>query len=281
VLNARYPAPCGARGITGYRIVDCIFGALAQAVPDQIAADGAGGSTLPSFGGWDGQKRFVFSECIMGTWGATSKHDGQEGVPHMASNQANVPVEMIESDYPIRIERYGFAPDTGGAGKYRGGLGVVREYRILADDIYFGVRSDKSFHPPHGLFGGQTGAPAVNLIRSDAGDRVLPPMPMKPITLSTGDVYRHVMAGGGGFGDPFEREPERVRTDVLDGKVTIDHARDAYGVVVGNDPLHTVDASATNSLRATRRRTSAAAGALDAERATAGTGATDAAARRR
>jgi N-methylhydantoinase B len=275
VLNARYPAPCGARGITGYRIVDCIFGALAQAVPDQIAADGAGGSTLPSFGGWDGQKRFVFSECIMGTWGATSKHDGQEGVPHMASNQANVPVEMIESDYPIRIERYGFAPDTGGAGKYRGGLGVVREYRILADDIYFGVRSDKSLHPPHGLFGGRTGAPAVNLIHSDAGDRVLPPMPMKPITLSTGDVYRHVMAGGGGFGDPFDREPERVRTDVLEGKVTIDHARDAYGVVLGNDLLHTVDASATNSMRAARRRTSAAAAALDVGGTTAAAGATD------
>ena len=252
VLNARYPAPCGARGITGYRIVDCIFGALAQAVPDQIAADGAGGSTLPSFGGWDGRKRFVFSECIMGTWGATSKHDGQEGVPHMASNQANVPVEMIEADYPIRIERYGFAPDTGGPGKYRGGLGVLREYRILADDIYFGVRSDKCFHPPHGLFGGQTGAPAVNLIHSGAGDRVLPPMPMKPITLSTGDVYRHVMAGGGGFGDPLERDPEKVRADVLDGKVTIDHARDAYGVVLGAAPQWNVDTNATHSLRAAR-----------------------------
>ena len=254
VLNARYPAPCGARGITGYRIVDCIFGALAQAVPDQIAADGAGGSTLPSFGGWDGKKRFVFSECIMGTWGATSRHDGQEGVPHMASNQANVPVEMIESDYPIRIERYGFAPDTGGAGQYRGGLGVVREYRVLADDIYFGVRSDKSIHPPHGLFGGEAGAPTVNLIRSESGERVLPPMPMKPITLRTGDLYRHVMAGGGGFGDPLEREPERVRADVLDGKVTIEHARAAYGVVLCHDMGREVDVSATQTLRAQKRR---------------------------
>jgi N-methylhydantoinase B len=251
VLNARYPAPCGARGITGYRIVDCIFGALAQAVPDQVAADGAGGSTLPSFGGWDGKKRFVFSECIMGTWGATSRHDGQEGVPHMASNQANVPVEMIESDYPIRIERYGFVPDTGGAGRYRGGLGVMREYRILADDIYFGVRSDKSVHPPHGLFGGEPGARAVNLIRSESGERVLPPMPMQPITLRTGDVYRHVMAGGGGFGDPLERDPESVRVDVLDGKVTIEHARAAYGVVI--DTRQLVDVNATRTLRAQRR----------------------------
>ena len=251
VLNARYPAPCGARGITGYRIVDCIFGALAQAVPDQVAADGAGGSTLPSFGGWDGDKRFVFSECIMGTWGATSRHDGQEGVPHMASNQANVPVEMIESDYPIRIERYGFAPDTGGPGRYRGGLGILREYRVLADDVYFGVRSDKSFHPPHGLFGGQAGAPAVNLIHSATGERTLPPMPMQPITLQVGDVYRHVMAGGGGFGDPLERDPESVRADVLDGKVTVEHAREAYGVVIG-DRVE-VDAQATHSLRASRR----------------------------
>ena len=255
VLNARYPAPCGARGITGYRIVDCIFGALAQAVPDQVAADGAGGSTLPSFGGWDGTKRFVFSECIMGTWGATSRHDGQEGVPHMASNQANVPVEMIESDYPIRIERYGFVPDTGGAGKYRGGLSLVREYRMLADDIYFGVRSDKSTHPPHGLFGGQTGSPAENRVRTQEGESVLPSMPMKPINLRNGDVYRHIMAGGGGFGHPFERDPERVRQDVIDGKVTRKHAREAYGVVLsGGQESPVVDLEATGLLRAGPRR---------------------------
>lgn len=253
LVNARYPAPCGARGITGYRMVDCIFGALAQAVPDKVAADGAGGSTLPSFGGWDGKKRFVFSECIMGTWGATAAHDGQEGVPHMASNQANVPVEMIESDYPLRIEHYGFAPNTGGAGRYRGGLGLVREYRILADDIYFGVRSDKCVYPPHGLAGGQPGAPASNRVRSGQHDVVLPAMPVRPITLRTGDVYRHIMAGGGGFGDAFERDPEKVRADVLDDKVTLDHARDAYGVVLGNDKEHQVDTAATRSLRAARR----------------------------
>ena len=250
VLNARYPAPCGARGITGYRIVDCMFGALAQAMPDQVAADGAGGSTLPSFGGWDGAKRFVFSECIMGTWGATSQHDGQEGVPHMASNQANVPVEMIESDYPIRIERYGFVPDTGGAGKYRGGLSLVREYRMLADDIYFGVRSDKSLHPPHGLFGGGTGSPAENLIRTGKEERVLPPMPMTPINLRKGDVYRHIMAGGGGFGNPFERDPERVRKDVIDGKVTRKHAREAYGVALSDAAAAVVDLEETELLRA-------------------------------
>jgi len=254
VVNARYPAPCGARGITGYRMVDCIFGALAQAVPDKVAADGAGGSTLPSFGGWHGGKRFVFSECIMGTWGATSQHDGQEGVPHMASNQANVPVEMIESDYPIRIERYGFVPDTGGAGKYRGGLALAREYRILTDDVYFGVRSDKAVHAPHGLAGGHAGATAINLIRSRAGEAALPPMPTQPLALHSGEVYRHVMAGGGGFGDPFERDPEKVRADALDDKVTVAHARDKYGVVLMSNAEMRVDVSATRTLRASARR---------------------------
>jgi N-methylhydantoinase B len=267
VLNARYPAPCGARGITGYRIVDCVFGALAQALPDLVAADGAGGSTLPSFGGWHQGRRFVFSECIMGTWGATSQHDGQEGVPHMASNQANVPVEMIEADYPILIERYGFAADTGGPGRFRGGLGVLRDYRMLADDVFFGVRSDKSVHAPHGLQGGHTGAPAQNRISGAGGaQRCLPPMPVETITLNRGDVYRHVMAGGGGFGDPLLREPARVRADVLDGKVTAPHARAAYGVVIGPAPEFTINEAATLALRAARTRPEAAGSATGAGR---------------
>jgi N-methylhydantoinase B len=189
----------------------------------------------------------------MGTWGATSQHDGQEGVPHMASNQANVPVEMIEADYPIRIERYGFAADTGGAGKYRGGLGLARDYRVLADDVYFGVRSDKAVHPPHGLAGGRAGAVAVNCIRSNTKEIALPPMPMMSITLRTGDVYRHVMAGGGGFGDPLERDPEKVRADVLDDKVTRAHAREMYGVVLTDDAEARVDVPATHALRASHR----------------------------
>jgi N-methylhydantoinase B len=253
LVNAVYPAPCGARGITGYRIVDCVFGALAQAVPDKVAADGTGGSTLPSFGGWDQGRNFVFSECIMGTWGATSEHDGQEGVPHMASNQANVPVEMIEADYPIRIEKYGFIADTGGAGKFRGGVGLVREYRVLTDDVYFGVRSDKNIYPPHGLFGGEPGSPSRNLINPGNDARQLPSLPVLPVTLRRDDVFRHEMAGGGGYGDPLDRDPALVREDVLDEKITVPHARAAYGVVFESGEAATVDMGATATLRGERR----------------------------
>jgi N-methylhydantoinase B len=253
LVNAVYPAPCGARGITGYRIVDCVFGALAKAVPDKVAADGTGGSTLPSFGGWDKGRNFVFSECIMGTWGATSDHDGQEGVPHMASNQANVPIEMIEADYPIRIEKYGFIADTGGAGKFRGGVGLVREYRVLTDDVYFGVRSDKNIYPPHGLFGGEAGSPSRNLINPGNAERQLPSLPVLPITLQRDDVFRHEMAGGGGYGDPLDRDPALVREDVLDEKITVSHAQAAYAVVFAEGDGALVNADATATLRGQRR----------------------------
>lgn len=248
LVNAVSPAPCGARGITGYRIVDCMFGALAAVVPDRITADGTGGSTLPSFGGMHGGKPFVFSECVMGTWGASRDHDGQDGVPHMASNQSNVPIEMIEADYPLRIESYGLVADSGGPGRQRGGLAVGRSYRILSDNCFVGVRSDKRRFPPHGLFGGSEGAPSQNHL--DAGDASseLPVLPTRPIWAHSGNVFRHVMAGGGGYGDPLTRDPASVREDVLDGRVSVAAARAAYGVVLLGSDL-TVDDAATAALR--------------------------------
>ena len=265
VVNCVHPASCGARGITGYRITDCMFGALAQALPDRVAADGAGGSTLPSFGGYRGGEAFVFSECVMGTWGATSSHDGQEGVPHMASNQSNVPIEMIEASYPIRIERYGFIRDTGGAGKYRGGLSVLREYRVLQDDTYFGVRSDKRRFRPYGLFGGKPGAASQNVLVSRDGERSIPTLALNAITMNERDVFRHQMSGGGGYGDPLERDPELVLEDVLDEKVSLDEARSAYGVVIDTSGLLHVDDTATQALRAELRNASSSARRLQVE----------------
>ncbi|HSI40109.1 MAG TPA: hydantoinase B/oxoprolinase family protein [Xanthobacteraceae bacterium] len=253
LVNCVSPAPCGARGITGYRIVDCMFGALAPALPDRLTADGAGGSTLPTFAGLHEGRPFVFSECIMGTWGASRDGDGQDGVPHMASNQSNVPIEMIEADYPLRIESYGLVADTGGAGRRRGGLALKRDYRILTDDCFLGVRSDKRFHPPHGLFGGAEGAPSTNRVEDGNEHTVLPPLPTMPINLRHGAVFRHMMAGGGGYGDAYEREPERVFEDVLDGRVSVQAARDAYGVVLTPD-LRAIDREATAHLRAMKER---------------------------
>lgn len=214
-VNCTQSAPCGACGITGY----CVFGALAPALPDRVTADGAGGLTLPTFAGRHEGRPFVFSECIMGTWGTSQEADGQDGVPHMGSSQSNVPVEMVEADYPLRIEYYGSVTDTGGLGRRRGGLALRRDYRVLTDDCFLGVRSGKRAFAPHGLFGGGEGTPLMNVVEDGNGRTVLP---TAPLTLRKGTPFSHVMAGGGGFGNPLERESEREseRDDVRDGRLS-------------------------------------------------------------
>jgi N-methylhydantoinase B len=232
VCNPTSPAACGARGISGFRMIDCLFGALAKAMPGRIPADNSGGSTLPSFGGYDGERAFVFVETLMGNSGGKDGHDGQEGVPHMGANQSNVPIEFIEKDNPLRIEQYGFVPDTGGPGQFRGGLSIVREYRALADDIQLTVRSDKRDHPPHGLMGGRPGAPSLNVLNPETENRILPVLLTQPEILNRGDVFRHIMAGAGGYGDPFERDPNMVLEDVLNEKVSREGALKDYGVAI-------------------------------------------------
>ena len=246
VVNSVHPAPTGARGISGYRMIDCMFGALAQAVPDRVAADGTGGSTLPSFGGYVDGRAFVFSETFMGTWGATAAHDGQEGVPHMGANQANVPIEMIEQSYPLRILRYGLVPGTGGPGRHRGGHALMRDYAFLAETGTFSVRSDKRAFPPHGLQGGMPGQGSMNVLETAAGTRVLPALLTVPVTLARGDVFRHVMASGGGYGDPMERDPALVLHDVREETLSVEAAARDYGVVISGG---VVDAGGTAGLR--------------------------------
>ena len=250
LLNPKFPAPCGARGITGYRMIDCLFGALSSAVPDNVTADTTGGSTLPTISGYINGKAYVFCETFMGTWGGTSKHDGQEGVPHMGANQSNVSVEMIEQDYPIRINQYGLVSDTGGAGQYRGGLALMREYESLHDGALLNVRSDKRDFPPHGLFNGKNGKPSKNILNPDSKHKILPVLMTEVETLNRGDVFRHIMAGGGGYGDPLKRTPELVLKDVIEEKVTIAGAREDYGVVIIKKAEEfIIDSIATKKLR--------------------------------
>jgi N-methylhydantoinase B len=253
VVNPRFPAPCGARGITGFRIMETVLGALAQAVPARVPADGEGGNTIVSIGGYDAAGTpFVYVDLIAGARGGSPRGDGCEGVPHPASNIANTPVEIAETELPIRIERYGLVPDSGGAGKYRGALGQVREVRCLAEEAVLQIRSDKRRFPPYGLHGGQSGAPSWNVLDAGGRQHVLPTLTMT--SMHKDDVLVHLMAGGGGWGSPLDRDAELVRADVVSEKVTIAHARGAYGVVVDPATLQ-VDRAATEELRAKMRGT--------------------------
>lgn len=252
VVNPRSPGPCGARGITGYRMIDCLMGALSQALPDRVTADGSGGSTLPTIYGEAGGKPYIFCETAMGVWGAAPDHDGQDGVPHIGANQSNIPIEMIEAAYPIRIEHYGLVRDSGGAGKYRGGLSIRRDYRTLSDEAWLNIRSDKRDFPPHGLFGGEPGASSMNRVRrSDGSEEILPVLLREPVRIRRNDVFCHTMASGGGYGDPMQREADAVLTDVVLDKISLEAARSKYGVVIREtDEGFEVDRRATQELRA-------------------------------
>lgn len=253
IVNPRPPAACGARGITGFRMMDCLMGALAQALPDRVPADGSGGSTLPTIGGRHDGKPFIFVETIMGAWGGSPSQDGQDGVAHLGANQSNVPVETIEAEYPLRVERYGFVPDSGGAGRHRGGLAIERTFRLLADEATLTVRSDKRRFPPYGLAGGRPGSGSLSVVNpGTARERVLPVLVTEPVALERGDVFRHVLAAGGGWGDPRDRDPERVLEDLRLGRVTLEGARRDYGVaIVARDGGYAIDAAATAALRGT------------------------------
>ena len=145
-------------------------------------------------------------------------------------------------------------PDSGGPGRYRGGLSLVRSYRVLAEEADLNVRSDKRKHPPHGLYGGCVGAPSMNTIHRSGDVEVLPVLLTRTVPMRKGDLFHHVMAGGGGYGDPLERDHALVLEDVLEEKVTRAHAADAYGVVVADGPEPSVDAAATTELRAQMHR---------------------------
>jgi N-methylhydantoinase B len=249
VADVVMPGASSMRGVTGFRILDAVSGALAQLLPDRVTAAGEGGNTLAIFGAerpegvrvdsdtvsestlTPARERFIFYELVVGTWGGTPEADGNDGLTNPASLAANIPVEVAESEYPIVVERYGLVPDSGGAGLHRGGLAIERVWRCLTPRTSLIVRSDRAKHPPYGLAGGRPGALSTNVLRHpDGTEETLPPM--FSIEIGEGDVYEHRTAGGGGWGDPLERDPAAVANDVLNEKVSREAARELYGVEI-------------------------------------------------
>jgi len=247
VLNPRVPAACAARGVTGFRVIDTMFGALAQVVPDRVRAAGEGGTTSYSLASHDADGQFnLFREAVMGAWGAGRDWDGVDGVANAAANISNAPAELVEHQAPVVIERYALARDSGGAGRKRGGMAVERQFRILSDRASLQLRSDRREHPPYGIDGGASGAPSKTWISDGDNWQLMPTKFVKP--LRAGQRVRHVTAGGGGFGNPAERDAERVLRDVRDGKVSVEAARQTYCVEILTCPWR-IDEAATQALR--------------------------------
>jgi N-methylhydantoinase B len=247
VLNPLPPAPVAARALTGYRVMDTMFGALAQIVPAVIPAAGEGGNTVVCLGGRHSDNRaFIIVDMISGCWGGRPDQDGIDAITNPSQNLSNTPVEVLERQHPVRIEEYALVPDSGGAGRFRGGLGLARAYRLLAEEAVLQLRADRLRFPPYGLAGGLPGAPAGNWLDGK-------PVPGKVTTvMRRGQLLRHHQAGGGGHGDPLTRAPEAVARDVWNGKVSAEAARRLHAVVV-DATSGTLDAEATMRLRRERR----------------------------
>ncbi len=250
VVNGVMPAASSMRGVTGFRIIDVVLGALAGVLPERVPAAGEGGNSLVIIGGRrPDRSSYVYYELIAGTWGGRPRCDGNDGLCTPANIASNIPIEQAECEYPVRIERYGLVRDSGGAGRYRGGMAIERSWRLLDGEANLSIRSDRRVHQPYGLHGGGPGAPSNVVLTRDGSSEVLPTM--ISTTMRAGDLLYHRQAGGGGWGDPFERPPEEVLADVRNDKVSPEAARELYGVVLDERTL-AVDYEATAALRRAR-----------------------------
>jgi N-methylhydantoinase B len=256
IVNADPPAPCGGMVEVKYAVETAVQGALAQALEGRVAGDLKGGGNHCYVGGPDPRtgETFIFYEYPAGGTGGFEGGDGSNTVRAWTESDMTTlqPIEAIEQLYPVRVEATALREDSGGPGRWRGGLGLTRAVRILAPRTRLSVLAERAVLPPFGVCGGGAGATNRFWIRRD-GRAVQPsPLPGKvsAFPVEEGDVLLMESSGGGGFGEALDREPALVVADVAEGYVTPVAAETIYGVVLSDGAL---DAAATTARRARLR----------------------------
>lgn len=232
IVNPQAPAPLSGRFHTLERIANTILMAFNQARGENAVGSTHGHLSSFSVSGRHADAPYVCFEILGGGWGATRDHDGLDATFGLMANCYDTPIEALELEYPLRVERYELIADSGGAGTYRGGLGLVREVRYLSGEGSFTNRSDGQKFPPLGVLGGAAGGTSrQRLVRADGRVEKLPSKATN-LTIAAGDLVCMETAGGGGYGPPSARDPDAVLADVLDGKVSIAAARATYGATI-------------------------------------------------
>jgi N-methylhydantoinase B len=232
LLGAEEPYPCQWYFTPLGLLIDLVVRALADVLPDQAAAASYGDSMVIGIAGVDHRngRPWFDLEPTVGGWGAWRGSDGEDGlINNVNGSLKDLPIEVLETKYPMRMTHYGFRPDSGGPGRWRGGNGIVREYTIDCEAAQLFLWFERSVTPAWGLFGGRGATPPIVVLNPGRADerRMLK---ASRVALSRGDVVRTMSGGGGGFGDPDERDPADVRRDVRDGHVSPEVARDVYAV---------------------------------------------------
>ena len=251
IANMELPGACAARGLTGFRMLDCAFGALAKMAPDKVCAASDGGNVGVSVGGYRADRSpFIYVDFTCGTWGGRPFSDGLEGNSNLLANMAAQSAEVTELENPVEILANELVTDACGAGRFRGGAPFYRDYRMREAEAIVQVRSDRQTHRPYGLYGGKPGASGAIVLNPGEEAKTLPSK--VTMTCHRGDVVRWVLPGGGGWGDPLDRDPRLVLRDVRNELVSPTAAEQDYGVVLDTDRW-AVDEAATVKLRAQRQ----------------------------
>jgi N-methylhydantoinase B len=233
ILNPVFPAPVAAGNVeTSQRNVDALLRAFARMIPERICAAGQGTMNNVTVGGEEPTSgRWSFYETIGGGMGGAPGVDGADGVQVHMTNTMNTPIETIETSYPIRLMKYEFRTDSGGPGKWRGGAGIERTWELLADEASVSILAERNRIPPWGLDGGKPGRLGEYLLRSANGiEKRL--NSKTSFQMKKGEQLIIRTPGGGGHGDPFERDPQLVLRDVLDGLVSVEGAEQEYAVKI-------------------------------------------------
>ena len=233
VVNAAFPAPVVyANHEISHRVADMVMGALVHFMPRQVMACSQGTSAILTLGGVDPRngRQYVSYETIKGGYGARPNKDGINCIASGISNTMNTPVEIMETSFPVRIERYAINPDSGGAGRYRGGCGAIRVWRMLdGADATGALCMERMTSPPFGLLGGTAGAAAaVKLTTADGAARLLPGK--GAFSAPAGCIIEMITPGSGGFGPPAARDRAAIGRDLLDGYVSTASAQRDYGI---------------------------------------------------
>jgi N-methylhydantoinase B len=232
LLNASFPAPVAARANTCQRVIDVIIGALANALPNQVVGAANGANTTAVFAGIDPRSNahYVYLETLGGGFGGRATKDGTDGVQVHITNTSNLPVESIEMEYPLLVESYGLIENSGGLGRFRGGLGLRRTIRPIGHNCSFNGALERTSHRPWGIFGGGAGSPG-RFIQLDAdGKKTLLPTKPSGVLVRDGETIVVESPGAGGYGPAAARTAEALQADHDSGKFSKDFIDKNYGV---------------------------------------------------
>ena len=231
LLNCTPPAPVAARANTSQRIIDVIIGALTDALPDAVVGAANGANTTAVFSGVDPAtgKDYLYLETLGGGFGGRNDRDGKDGVQVHITNTSNLPVEVIEMEYPLRVLRYGLVEDSGGAGTYRGGMGLRREITPVGHDCIFNGAGERFRHAPWGVFGGADGGRGRFLHTQPNASEVQLEIKPSGIVLKEGAKILVETPGSGGYGAPDQRSEADIETDRRSGKFSDAYLKRHYG----------------------------------------------------